>query len=46
MGFHDFQDMYVYWFKNFSLGAIVSSPVIDQGAVYFGSTDGKLYALK
>ena len=46
MGFHDFEDMYVYWFKNFSLGAIVSSPVIDNGALYFGSTDGKLYALR
>jgi outer membrane protein assembly factor BamB len=46
MGYHDFEDMYVYWYKNFSLGAIVSSPVIDQGAIYFGSTDGKLYALR
>lgn len=44
-GFNDFEDMYVYWFKNFSLGAIVSSPVVDQGEVYFGSTDGNLYAL-
>ncbi len=44
-GFNDFEDMYVYWYKNFSLGAIVSSPVVDQGEVYFGSTDGNLYAL-
>ncbi len=45
MEFNDFEDMYVYWFKNFSLGAIVSSPVVDKGEVYFGSTDGNLYAL-
>ena len=44
-GFGDFEDMYVYWYKNFSLGGIVSSPVVDQGEVYFGSTDGNLYAL-
>lgn len=44
-GFGDFEDMYVYWYKNFSLGAIVSSPVVDQGEVYFGSADGNLYAL-
>jgi eukaryotic-like serine/threonine-protein kinase len=44
-GFSDFEDMYVYWYKNFSLGAIVSSPVVDQGELYFGSTDGNLYAL-
>ena len=44
-GFGDFEDMYVYWFKNFSLGAIVSSPVIDKGVVYFTSTDGFLYAI-
>lgn len=44
-GFGDFEDMYVYWYKNFSLGAIVSSPAIDHGEIYFGSTDGNLYAL-
>jgi len=44
-GFNDFEDMYVYWYKNFSLGAIVSSPVVDRGEIYFGSTDGNLYAL-
>ena len=43
--FNDFEDMYIYWYKNFSLGAIVSSPVVDQGELYFGSTDGNLYAL-
>jgi len=44
--FYDFQDMYITWYKNISVGAIVSSPVIDQGEVYVGSTDGYLYALK
>jgi len=38
--------MYVYWYKNFSLGAIVSSPVVDSGVIFFGSTDGNLYALQ
>lgn len=44
--FNNFQDMYVVWLKNISVGAIVSSPAIDQGEIYFGSTDGFLYALK
>ncbi len=29
-----------------SLGSILSSPVIDEGIIYFGSTDGNLYAVK
>ena len=28
-----------------SLGCITSSPVIKDGVVYFGSTDGNLYAV-
>jgi outer membrane protein assembly factor BamB len=32
--------------KLFTLGAIVSSPVVEKDVVYFGSTDGYLYALK
>jgi len=43
--FYDFQDMYVIWYRNFSVGAILSSPVVDRGEIYFGSTDGFLYAL-
>ncbi|HEY4326659.1 MAG TPA: PQQ-binding-like beta-propeller repeat protein [Mucilaginibacter sp.] len=31
--------------KLYKLGSIVSSPVISNGAVYFGSADGCLYAL-
>ena len=31
--------------RMFTMGSIVSSPVIDGNALYFGSTDGYLYAL-
>jgi outer membrane protein assembly factor BamB len=31
--------------KIFSLGSILSSPAVHDGAVFFGSTDGTLYAL-
>ncbi|MGD0831192.1 MAG: PQQ-binding-like beta-propeller repeat protein [Terracidiphilus sp.] len=31
--------------KIFSMGSILSSPAVGDGAVYFGSVDGKLYAL-
>ena len=44
--FGDFEDMYVDFYKFISLGAIMSSPVVDHGSVYFGSTDGNLYALQ
>jgi outer membrane protein assembly factor BamB len=43
--FGDFQDMYVDFYRYVSVGAIVASPVIDQGVVYVGSMDGNLYAL-
>ena len=43
--FNDFQDMYVNLAKLFSLGSILSSPVVDHGEIYFGSTDGFLYAI-
>jgi outer membrane protein assembly factor BamB len=42
--FGDFEDMYVYKFT--TIGAIMSSPVVDKGVVYFGSMDGNLYALQ
>ncbi len=32
--------------KLFGIGSIVSSPVVDRDSVYFGSTDGYLYALR
>lgn len=34
------------FYRFVSIGAVVSSPVVDHGVVYFGSMDGKLYALK
>jgi eukaryotic-like serine/threonine-protein kinase len=44
--FNDFEDMYVGFYKFTSIGAIMSSPVVDKGVVYFGSMDGNLYALQ
>ena len=38
--------MYLAMFKFISIGAIVSSPVVDNGVVYFGSMDGNLYAVQ
>jgi outer membrane protein assembly factor BamB len=43
--FGDFEDMYIDFYRYISIGAIMSSPVIDQGVVYVGSMDGNLYAL-
>ena len=44
--FNDFQDMYIAIYRFASIGAIMSSPVVDHGVVYFGSMDGNLYALQ
>jgi outer membrane protein assembly factor BamB len=44
--FHDFEDMYVGLSRTFSVGAIISSPVVDKNKVYVGSTDGYLYAIE
>ena len=44
--FGDFQDMCVDTYRFISIGAIVSSPVVGRGVVYFGSMDGNLYALQ
>jgi outer membrane protein assembly factor BamB len=44
--FGDFEDMYIDTYRFISVGAIVSSPVVDKGVVYFGSMDGNLYALQ
>ena len=30
----------------YSLGSILSSPVVEGGVIYFGSADGYLYALR
>jgi outer membrane protein assembly factor BamB len=44
--FGDFEDMYVDFYKFTTIGAIMSSPVVDKGVVFFGSMDGNLYALQ
>lgn len=46
--FSDFyyDDMVIGVDKMLSVGAILSSPVVVDKAVYFGSTDGNLYALE
>ena len=44
--FGDFEDMYLDFYRFISIGAIMSSPVVDRGGVYFGSMDGNLYALQ
>ncbi len=43
--FHSFLDMTLYLYRAFSVGAILSSPAIDHNTLYFGSSDGKVYAL-
>ena len=43
--FRDFQDMYIDFYRFTSIGAIMSSPAVDQGVVFVGSMDGNLYAL-
>jgi outer membrane protein assembly factor BamB len=32
--------------RQFNIGAIFSTPLIQNGVVYFGSTDGALYAIE
>ena len=32
--------------RQFSIGVIFSSPLVANGVVYFGATDGFLYALE
>jgi outer membrane protein assembly factor BamB len=44
--FGDFEDMYIDFYRFVSIGAIMSSPAVDQGVVYVGSLDGNLYALQ
>jgi outer membrane protein assembly factor BamB len=43
--FGDFQDMYVDFYRFVSTGAVMGSPAVADGVVYFGSMDGHLYAL-
>jgi outer membrane protein assembly factor BamB len=44
--FGDFEDMYLDTYRFISIGAILSSPAVDKGVVFFGSMDGNLYALQ
>jgi len=44
--FGDFEDMYIDFYRFISVGAIMSSPVVDRGVLYVGSMDGNLYALQ
>ncbi len=41
-----YDDMVAGVSKMMSVGAVLSSPVVVKDALYFGSTDGNLYALK
>jgi len=41
-----YDDMVIAVHKLFTLGTILSSPVVVGNTVYFGSTDGNLYALQ
>jgi outer membrane protein assembly factor BamB len=40
-----YDDMVLGVAKYLTTGSILSSPVIDNGIIYFGSTDGNVYAL-
>ena len=44
--FGDFEDMYIDMYRFMSIGAILSSPVVDKGVVFVGSMDGNLYAIQ
>jgi eukaryotic-like serine/threonine-protein kinase len=41
-----YEDMVLAVHKLFTMGTILSSPVVVGDAVYFGSTDGNLYAVR
>lgn len=40
-----YDDMVIGVWKMLSVGAVLSSPVIERDMIYFGSTDGNLYAI-
>jgi hypothetical protein len=41
-----YDDLVVGVSRMLSIGAVLSSPVIDHGNLYFGSADGNVYALQ
>jgi eukaryotic-like serine/threonine-protein kinase len=45
--FSDFfyDDLVIGVWRMMSVGAVLSSPVVDEDAIYFGSTDGNIYAI-
>jgi eukaryotic-like serine/threonine-protein kinase len=43
-GFYD--DMVVGVWRMMSIGAVLASPAIDRDVLYFGSTDGNVYAIQ
>jgi outer membrane protein assembly factor BamB len=40
-----YDDMVIGVWKMLSIGAVLASPVIERDTIYFGSTDGNLYAI-
>lgn len=46
MSHNFYEEMVLGVAKLFTTGSILSSPAIESGEIYFGSTDGYLYALK
>jgi outer membrane protein assembly factor BamB len=44
--FGDFEGMYLDFSRFASVGAVMGSPAVDKGVVYFGSMDGNVYALE
>ncbi len=42
----DFGDMYIDFYRFSTVGAIMASPAIADGVIYFGSLDGQLYAVR
>ena len=43
--FHNYLDMTVRLYQYFSAGAVLSSPTVSHGVIFFGSADGNIYAL-
>lgn len=43
--FGDFQDMYIDAYRFVTVGAVMSSPAVAEGAIVVGSMDGNVYAL-
>jgi outer membrane protein assembly factor BamB len=40
-----YDDLVIGMWKMMSVGAVLSSPVVERDMIYFGSTDGNLYAI-